>query len=125
MKILLAVAGLLLGLAIGASLARHFAAQHRYPRAVMAVAEAQLAQADGALRAGQCAQAADALARLAATMGEVPRALPLTFAQEPQFRDELARLQTALRPSEADCHALGVRLRQVRQRCDDCHRVYR
>ena len=126
MKILLVVAGLLVGAALGASVARYFAAQHRYPRAVMWLAEAQLAQLNAAVDARDCVAAAGAAERLRGTAAEISRALPLTYAADAAFRRRVAGLQSALQPTgDGDCAVGREQPHHVSEACDDCHREYR
>jgi hypothetical protein len=124
--ILASIAALLVGAALGASVARHFAQQHRYPRGVMWLAEAQVAQLAAAVDAQACTAATEAAARLLATTAEIPRALPLAYAADEVFRSRVAGLQSALQPAGGGGCAVGRgQLRRARAACDACHRDFR
>ncbi len=126
-----ALAGVLIGLIIGAMLALSVANSQRYrniyPRGLMAVMEADLDRITEAAAANRCEEPA--------SRERLERLLSLSLDNRSAFRAEqnahFGELDLALQQSlqhaiaSPDCSTLVTRLEHVDRQCEGCHREYR
>ena len=126
--LLLAAACVVLGAALGNSVARYVAQQHRHTRAVMTLAQFHLDRLSASVRSGDCAAFNAERGRLSRVYDELLQAFPLVYAQDAEFHtraDALGKAIAAAVNGGGVCNNAGAAEKSIRDACDDCHHEYR
>ena len=124
--IVLAVIGVLLGIALGVNTNRYFAQRHEKTTAVMVLLQLHLGKLETASSTKNCEKAGDALHGLQFLATEIPVVLPLADQQDAVFHHHVQHMQQVLSSNPSmQCAADMSLVKQVRQACDECHRDYR
>lgn len=127
-QVVLAVLGLLLGIAFGSTYANRSIRQHAPQLAVMWLADFHSQALQASVQAKDCLAAAQRVARLHDVADQIALVFPKAVAQEAVFRRDLERLQQLTLPKAAapGACAYDVELsKHIEAACDDCHREYR
>lgn len=130
--LLLIILGLVIGVIATTQIGRILRMRDAYPRAVMVIMQHHMARMRAALDAGRCPAdlARRQLGRIAAIDTEiVPAFSGNDGAIQAPFRGYAKRLQDTVQATlgqvTAGCSALATAVRQVDDRCSDCHQRYR